>query len=86
MKAPPAGHQAFEPARFAWGDTMHHARRMRLIEMEPREDFCSHSPRTGEPGRRELRPGAHPNGGFTVTLEPRTYSVEWCGIDDREAF
>jgi len=37
----PLAFEVFEAARFAMGDTIRYARRMRLIEMEPAGDLCS---------------------------------------------
>jgi hypothetical protein len=80
----PMSFEAFEPARWAMGDTVRLAARLNLIEMEPRGELSS----TGFVLASEameyvvLQPieTADP---FTVTLEPGTYEVEWFGVDGR---
>ena len=76
---------AFEPARYAMGDTLRFAARMNLIEMEPRNDLSSTGYALATPGEEYLvlQPGDR-DGQFTVTLEPGTYSAEWFSIGDRE--
>ena len=76
---------AFEPARYAMGDTLRFAARMNLIEMEPRYDLSSTGYALATPGEEYLvlQPGDR-DGQFTVTLEPGTYSAEWFSIEDRE--
>lgn len=77
-------YESFEPARFAMGDTLRYARRMRLIQMEPRrpqfDRLCACGPGSEylvlQPSRT-----ADP---FTVTLEAGTYTVEWLSVDRRE--
>src|SRR5918992_1466475 len=84
MEAPPAGLRGLR-APICDGDTIRQARRMRLIEMEPREDLCSPRHAPVDPGVENLALEPDPTEGFTVTLELGTYWVEWCGLDDREA-
>jgi hypothetical protein len=80
----PAAFEAFEPARLAMGDTIRYARRMRLIEMEPRGDLCATGYLLANPGTEylALQPAAGEQ--ITMTLDPGTYSMDWFGIDDRE--
>jgi hypothetical protein len=58
----PMSYAAFEPARWAMGDTLRLASRMNLLEMQPRADLrvCAGQPRPGVPG-----PAAQP-GGWSV--------------------
>ncbi len=80
----PMSFETFEPARFAMGDTVRFAERMRLLETEPRGDLTSTGYALANPGEEYLvlQPG---EGAFTVTLEPGTYAVEWFGVESREA-
>jgi hypothetical protein len=81
----PMSYTAFEPARWAMGDTRRFADRMRLIDMEPRDDLSSTGYALANPGREYLvlhTGGA--DGSFTVLLKPGTYSGEWFGIDSRQ--
>jgi hypothetical protein len=81
----PMSYAAFEPARWAMGDTRRFAERMQLIEMEPRADLSSTAYALANPGQEYLV--LQPNeadGPFTVTLEPGTYTVEWFSIQGRE--
>jgi hypothetical protein len=82
----PLAFDAFEPARLAMGDTVRYANRMRLIDMEPQGDLCSTGYALANPGVEYLVLQPAPAEGFTVMLEPGTYSVEWFGVDDRETF
>ena len=80
----PMSSAAFEPARYAMGDTLRFADRMHLIDMEPRDDLSSTGYALANPGQEYLV--LQPNGGegsFTVHLEPGTYAAEWFGITDR---
>ena len=76
---------AFEPARFAMGDTRRFAERMELIGMEPRGDLSSTGYALANPGEEYLvlqpSDAAEP---FTVTLEPGTYAVKWFSVEARE--
>ena len=79
----PMSFEAFEPARFAMGDTVRFAERIGLIDMEPRPDLSSTRFTLASPGVEyvTLQPE---HGAFTVDLEPGRYSVEWFGVDGRE--
>jgi hypothetical protein len=81
----PMSYAAFEPARYAMGDTLRFAERMNLIRMEPRADLSSTRYALANPGEEYLvlQPGGAA-GPFTVMLEPGTYSAEWFGIEGRE--
>ena len=76
---------AFEPARYAMGDTLRYADKMNLIEMEPRTDLSSTGFTLANPGQEylilQLGENSDP---FTVKLEPGTYAVEWFGVNQRE--
>ena len=76
---------SFEAARYAMGDTLAFAERMRLIEMEPRGDVSSTGYALASPGMEYLvlEPSGTA-GAFTVTLAPGTYTVQWHGVDSRE--
>ena len=75
---------AFEPARWAMGDTRRFADRMGLIDMEPRNDLSSTGYALANPGREYLVLQADAaDGSFTVLLEPGTYAAEWFGVEDR---
>jgi hypothetical protein len=82
----PMSYAAFEPARWAMGDTLRFAERMNLIEMQPRQDLSSTGYALANPGEEYLV--LQPSGAagpFTVLLEPGTYSAEWFSIEAREA-
>jgi hypothetical protein len=81
----PMSYAAFEPARYAMGDTLRFAERMNLIEMKPRDDLSSTGYALADPGREYLvlQPSGAA-GSFTVLLEPGTYAAEWFGIEDRK--
>jgi hypothetical protein len=78
-------YESFEPARYAMGDTLRFASRMKLIEMEPRSDLSSTDYALANVGEEYLvlQPSevAEP---FTVMLEAGTYMVEWFNIRSRE--
>ena len=81
----PISYAAFEPARYAMGDTLRFAERTNLIEMGPRSDLSSTGYALANPGEEYLV--LQPNdtaGPFTVMLEPGRYSAEWFSIDGRE--
>jgi hypothetical protein len=81
----PMSYAAFEPARYAMGDTLRFAERMNLIEMEPRDDLSSTGYALANHGEEYLV--LQPSGAaapFTVMLEPGTYSAEWFSIEGRE--
>jgi hypothetical protein len=80
----PMSYAAFEPARWAMGDTRRFADRMHLIDMEPRDDLSSTGYALANPGQEYLV--LQPNGAdgsFTLTLEAGTYTAEWFGVEDR---
>lgn len=78
-------YESFEPARYAMGDTLRYAARIKLIEMVPRSDLSSTGYTLAKPGEEYLvlqpdeatRP-------FTVTLGAGSYAVEWFNITNRE--
>ena len=74
---------AFEPGRYAMGDTRRYAERIGLAEMEPRGDLCSTGYALANPGKEylALQPGKGP---IRVTLEAGTYGVEWFDVDERK--
>jgi hypothetical protein len=81
----PMSHAAFEPARWAMGDTLRFAERMNLIETEPRDDLSSTGFALANPGQEYLvlQPSGAA-GSFTVLLEPGTYAAEWFSIEGRQ--
>jgi hypothetical protein len=80
----PMSYAAFEPARWAMGDTLRFAERMNLIEMRPRGDLSSTGYALADPGREYLVLQPDQAGRFTVLLEPGTYTAEWFGVEGRE--
>jgi hypothetical protein len=78
-------YESFEPARYAMGDTLRFAQRMKLIEMEPRDDLSSTRYVLANPGEEYLvlQP-SQPADPFTVTLEAGTYTTEWYSVTSRE--
>src|SRR5215472_5663765 len=75
---------AFEPARYAMGDTLRFAERMNLIAMEPRDGITSTRYALANPGEEYLILQPSDKGGpFTVMLEPGNYSAEWFSIAGR---
>jgi hypothetical protein len=77
----PLAFDNFESARFAMGDTIRYAQWMGLIEMTPRRDLSSTGYFLAHPGVEYLVLQPTSMEGFTVTLEPGTYSVEWFAVD-----
>src|SRR6266540_4671958 len=77
--------EAFEPARWAMGDTVRFAERMNLIGMEPRGDLSATGYALANPGEEYLvlQPSESADR-FTVTLEVGTYAAEWFGVEGRE--
>jgi hypothetical protein len=79
-------YESFEPARYAMGDTLRFADRMRLIQMEPRDDLSSTGYALANPSKEYLvldpSETADP---FTVTLAVGTYAVQWYSVNSREA-
>jgi hypothetical protein len=81
----PMSYAAFEPARWAMGDTRRFAERMNLLAMQPRGELSSTGYVLANPGREYLV--LEPSGAagpFTVLLEPGTYATEWFSIQDRQ--
>jgi hypothetical protein len=82
----PMSYAAFEPARWAMGDTRRYAERVNLIAMQPRDDLSSTGYALANPGREYLV--LQPNraaGSFTVLLLERgTYATEWFSIEGRQ--
>ncbi len=78
-------YESFEPARYAMGDTLRFAERMKLVEMEPRGDLSSTGYALASPGKEylvlDLGETADP---FTVTLAAGTYAVQWYSVNSRE--
>jgi hypothetical protein len=81
----PMSYAAFEPARYAMGDTLRFAKRMSLIEMQPRGELSSTGYTLANPGEEYLilQPSATSDP-FTVRLAAGTYTVEWFGVDSRQ--
>ena len=81
----PMSFEAFEPARWAMGDTVRFAERMDLIEMVPRGDLTSTGYALANPGEEYLVLQSSEAGDpFTVTVEAGTYAVEWFSVDGRD--
>ena len=79
-------YEAFEATRYAMGDTLHYARKIDLIQMQPRTDLSSTGYVLANPGQEYLVLQAEGVGEqFTVTLEAGSYTVEWFNINDRQA-
>jgi len=78
-------YESFEPARYAMGDTLRFAQRMKLIEMEPHGDLSSTGYALANAGQEYLilQPSetADP---FTVMLDAGTYTVEWFSVNSRQ--
>ena len=81
----PMSYAAFEPARWAMGDTLRFAERMNLIGMRPRGELGSTGYVLASPGEEYLvlQPGATADP-FTVRLAAGTYTAEWFGVDSRQ--
>jgi hypothetical protein len=79
----PMSFEAFEPARFAMGDTARFAQRIGLLEMSPRGDLVSTGFALANPGVEYLVLQPEPGGTVTVTLEPGRYAAEWFGVEGR---
>jgi uncharacterized protein DUF6298 len=79
----PMSYAAFEPARYAMGDTLRFARRVGLIDMAPRGELSSTGFALAAPGREYLvlQPAAAEP--FTLTVEAGTYRVEWFAVEGR---
>jgi hypothetical protein len=82
----PMSFAAFEPARYAMGDTRRFAERMNLIEMKPRDDLSPTGYALANPGVEYLVLQPSEAGSpLIVMLEPGTYSAEWFSIESRES-
>jgi hypothetical protein len=66
------------------GDTLRFARRMNLIEMQPRGTLSSTGYALANPGEEYLvlQPSTTADP-FTMRLAAGTYAVEWFGVDTR---
>ena len=80
----PMSFEAFEPARWAMGDTVRLAQRLSVIDMEPRGELSSTGFALASRGSEYvvLQPDATSDP-ISVTLEPGTYDVEWFGLAAR---
>jgi hypothetical protein len=81
----PMSFEAFEPARWAMGDTARLAERLDLIAMEPRGELSSTGYVLANEGTEYvvLQPTATADP-FTVTLEPGTYEAAWLSVEARD--
>ncbi|HET9347488.1 MAG TPA: hypothetical protein VFO05_17470 [Candidatus Limnocylindrales bacterium] len=78
--------EAFEPARYAMGDTRRFAERVSLVDMKPSVDASSTRFALVNPGREVLV--LEPTGDatpFEVELAKGRYAVEWFNVETREA-
>jgi hypothetical protein len=77
--------EAYEPARYAMGDTLRYAGRIGLIDMEPHSELSSTSYVIANPGEEYLilQP-SETAGPFTVELAAGSYMVEWFSVNSRE--
>jgi hypothetical protein len=77
--------EAFEPARWAMGDTRRYADRMDLMHAMPRGELSSTGYALANPGREYLvllpNDSSEPT---EVQLEPGDYAVEWHSVTSRE--
>jgi len=82
--APP--YAAFEPARYALGDTLRYAQAVHLAEMPPRGDLSSTGYALANPGEEflVLQP-SEAGDAFSLTLKAGAYAVEWYGVTSRQA-
>ena len=79
----PMSFDAFEPARWAMGDTARFAERMDLVRMEPLIDVSTTGYALAKPGSEYLV--LAPEGGeLSVRLLRGRYLVEWFGVESRE--
>jgi hypothetical protein len=78
-------YESFEPARYAMGDTLRFAERMKLIDMAPRGDLSSTGYALANRGEEYLvlQPSETADS-FTVTLEAGAYTAEWYSVTGRE--
>jgi hypothetical protein len=81
----PFQYEAWEPARYAMGDTLRYAERVKLIDMMPRGDLSSTGYALANPGKEYLvlqpSESADP---FSVKLATGAYRVEWFSVNSRE--
>jgi hypothetical protein len=83
LGAPP--YDAFEPARYAMGDTLRFARRLDLRNATPRGELTSTGYALAHPGMEYLvLQSADGTDAFTVELMPGTYAVEWFDVTTRQ--
>ena len=78
-------YESFEAARYAMGDTLAWASRIRLSAMAPRSDLSSTGYALVNPGKEYL--ALQPNEAtdpFTVTVEAGTYTVEWFSVTSHQ--
>jgi hypothetical protein len=76
--------EAFEPARWAMGDTRRFADRVDLVDMTPRGDLTSTGYALAEPGAAYLVLEPAGDGApVTVRLPAGRYAVEWFGVSSR---
>lgn len=83
--AGPLSYESFEPARYAMGDTLRYARRVKLIELRPRGELCSTDYALANPGHEYL--ALQPSDAveaFTLELAAGTFAVEWYSVKTRE--
>ena len=82
LAAPDPSFEAFEPARWAMGDTRRYAERVDLIAMTPDVTAASTGYALVNPGVEYLvlETDGRP---FTVALPPGTYEVDWFGVASR---
>ena len=81
----PMSFEAFEPARWAMGDTARLAAQLNLMAMQPRPDLSSTGFALANEGEEYVvlqpKESSEP---FAVTLAPATYKVEWFDIRTRK--
>ena len=78
-------YHAFEPARYAMGDTLHLAQQINLLEMEPSSELSSTRYALANPGAEYLVLQTDDFAGpFTVELADGSYLVQWHSINRRE--
>jgi hypothetical protein len=81
----PMSFDAFEPGRWAMGDTVRLARQLDLDRIEPRGELSSTGFVLANEGREYVvLQAAETMDRFTVTLEPGAYDAEWFSIERRE--
>ena len=75
---------AYEPARWAMGDTRGYAERVDLIHMQPSMEVASTRFALANPGTEYLVLQPDPDAGeFDVELPPGRYQTEWFDVADR---